>query len=40
MYKKVLFSLVIILGLLLSSCGGATTEPAATEAPVITEDAC
>jgi len=39
MYKKVLFSLGIILGLLLSSCGGATTEPAATEAPIITEEA-
>jgi multiple sugar transport system substrate-binding protein len=35
--KKVLFSLVIIFGLLLSACGGATTEPAATEAPVVTE---
>jgi peptide/nickel transport system substrate-binding protein len=35
--KKVLFSLVIILGLLLSSCAKATTPPAASEAPVATE---
>ena len=35
--KKVLFSLVIILGLLLSACGGATTQPAASQVPVTTE---
>ena len=35
--KKVVFSLVIILGLLLSSCGGGTTQPAASEAPVTTQ---
>ncbi len=35
--KKVLFSLVIILGLLLSACGGATPQPAASQAPVATE---
>ena len=35
--KKVLLSLVIILGLLLSSCAQATTQPAATQAPVTTE---
>jgi multiple sugar transport system substrate-binding protein len=34
--KKVLFSLVIVLGLLLSSCASATTQPAATAAPVTT----
>jgi multiple sugar transport system substrate-binding protein len=37
--KKVLFSLVIILGLLLSSCASATTQPAASQAPVTTEPA-
>jgi multiple sugar transport system substrate-binding protein len=37
MYKKVLFSFVIILGLLLSACGGGTTEPVATEEAVVTE---
>jgi ABC-type glycerol-3-phosphate transport system substrate-binding protein len=31
--KKILFSLVIILGLLLSSCASGTTQPASTEAP-------
>jgi multiple sugar transport system substrate-binding protein len=31
--KKVLFSLVIILGLLLSSCAGGTTQPVGTESP-------
>jgi multiple sugar transport system substrate-binding protein len=31
--KKVLFSLVIILGLLLTSCGTAATQPAASQAP-------
>jgi len=35
--KKVLICVVIILGLLLSACGGATTQPAATEAPVATQ---
>ena len=35
--KKVLFSLVIILGLLLVSCAKATTQPAASEAPSTTE---
>jgi len=37
MYKKVLFSFVIILGLLLSGCGGGTTEPVATQEAVVTE---
>jgi multiple sugar transport system substrate-binding protein len=37
MYKRVLFSIVIILGLLLSACATGTTEPAASEAPVTTE---
>jgi ABC-type glycerol-3-phosphate transport system substrate-binding protein len=35
--KKVVFSLVLILGLLLSACGGGATQPAASEAPVTTE---
>ncbi len=36
--KKVLFSLMVILGLLLSACGGATTQPpAASQAPAVTE---
>jgi multiple sugar transport system substrate-binding protein len=35
--KKVLLSLVIILGLLLSSCASATTQPVASQAPVTTE---
>ena len=35
--KKVLICVVIILGLLLSACGGAATQPAATEASVATQ---
>ena len=35
--KKVLLSLVIILGLLFSSCASATTQPVASQAPVTTE---
>ncbi len=35
--KKVVLSFVMILVLLLSACGGATTEPPATQAPVTTE---
>jgi multiple sugar transport system substrate-binding protein len=35
--KKFLFCLMIIMGLLLSSCGVATTQPSASEAPVTTE---
>lgn len=35
--KKVLLSLAIILGLLLSACASATTQPAASQAPVTTE---
>lgn len=36
-HNKVLFSLVMVLGLLLSACGGAATQAPATEAPVVTE---
>ncbi len=35
--KKVLFSLVIVIGLLLSACGTAATQPPATQAPVTTQ---
>jgi len=35
--KKMLFCLVIILGLLLSSCGGSTPQPAVSQAPVTTQ---
>jgi ABC-type glycerol-3-phosphate transport system substrate-binding protein len=35
--KKLIFSLMIVMGLLLSSCGGATPQPASSEAPVTTE---
>lgn len=36
-HNKVLFSLVMVLGLLLSACGGAATQAPATEAPAVTE---
>jgi multiple sugar transport system substrate-binding protein len=35
--KNVLFSLLIVLGLLLSSCASATTQPPASQAPAATE---
>lgn len=35
--KKLIFSLMIVMGLLLSACGGATPQPASSEAPVTTE---
>ncbi len=35
--KKVLFSVVVVMGLLLSACATTTTQPPATQAPVTTE---
>ncbi len=35
--KKVAFSLLIVMGLLMSACAGAATQPVVTEAPVTTQ---